>query len=123
VGLLEGDGYIRSVHRGNLEIIIELKALPKNIAMLSLIKNYIGGRIYSYKKTNKYSDGTTFNVDTVKWNIKSKKGIVTCLEIFKKYPLLTSNKICLSTERSNTTCRNTKKSTHKKKHTQKKPHA
>ena len=95
VGLLEGDGYVKNANHSLPSLFaIELKDLPKNVYMLSLIKNYVGGTLYFYTKTNKRKDGTTFTVDTVKWYVKSKKAICTCLEIISKYPFLTSNKIC-----------------------------
>jgi len=51
--------------------------------MLKLISQYITGRI-SIERKNKY----------VVWYSTSKKDINICINILKKYPLLTSRKIC-----------------------------
>ena len=49
--------------------------------------------IFIQKQINAKTEHT-FTVDTVKWYVKSKQAICACLEIFSKYPFLTSNKIC-----------------------------
>lgn len=64
-----------------LRIVIALKNLDANIAMLYLIHSHFGGALCISKKY-------------VTLTFQSKKDIDTLLKIFKKYPLLTSRKIC-----------------------------
>lgn len=85
IGLLEGDGTITTDIIRNkifrMRIVISLKLHDKNIEMLNLIKNKIGGTISVNKKY-------------VTLLIVSKKDINYVLSLIDKYPLLTSRKIC-----------------------------
>lgn len=90
VGLLEGDGSIiirkNKINKVYGSFEISLKHLTKNEEMLTLISEYIGGRIYYERKNNE--------IIKIKWVSVSKKDVKICLNILNKYPLLTSNKIC-----------------------------
>lgn len=85
IGLLEGDGTITvdKIHKSKyrIRIIISLKLHSKNIEMLTLFKNLIGGNLIT---SNKY----------VTLTLSSKKDLESVLLIIKKYPFLTSRKIC-----------------------------
>lgn len=86
LGLLEGNGTI-TVDSANkntcrIRIIISLKNLDKNIEMLNLIKN------------NLNIGNVSINKKYVTLLISSKKDIEIVFSIIKKYPLLTSRKIC-----------------------------
>lgn len=86
IGLLEGDGIITvdSINKNTcrIRIVISLKKLEKNIEMLNLIKNNLDiGNISINKKY-------------VTLLISSKRDIEIVFSIIKKYPLLTSRKIC-----------------------------
>lgn len=84
IGLFEGDGTL-TVDKLNknyrIRIIITLKLCDENIQLLTVFKNLIGGNISINKKY-------------VTLLISSKKDILNVFNIFKKYPLLTSRKIC-----------------------------
>jgi cytochrome c oxidase subunit 1 len=84
IGLFEGDGTL-TVDKLNknyrIRIIISLKLCNENIQLLTIFKNLIGGNISINKKY-------------VTLLISSKKDILNVFDIFKKYPLLTSRKIC-----------------------------
>lgn len=81
VGLMDGNGSIQVNHwrKKNLQyrLIIKLKNDFKNIEMLKLIKNNIGGNIRFVE--NKY----------VLWVTDNKKLIINIINIFNKYPPLT----------------------------------
>lgn len=85
IGLLEGNGTITTDIIRNkifrMRIAVRLGLDDKNIEMLNLIKNKIGGTISVNKKY-------------VTLIIVSKKDINYVLSIIDKYPLLTSRKIC-----------------------------
>ena len=91
VGLLDGDGSI-SLGRtkgGNLSygvFKIGLKYSPENHAMLSLIKDHIGGSINYHKKKKGNPE--------IRWTAASQNHVKRVLAILEKYPLLTSRKIC-----------------------------
>jgi LAGLIDADG endonuclease len=78
---MDGDGSIQVNHwrKKNLQyrLIIKLKNDFKNIEMLTLIKNNIGGNIKFVE--NKY----------VQWVVDDKKLIINIINIFNKYPPLT----------------------------------
>jgi hypothetical protein len=78
---MDGDGSIQINHwrKKNLQyrLIIKLKNEIKNIEMLTLIKNNIGGNIKFVE--NKY----------VQWVVDNKKLIINIINIFNKYPPLT----------------------------------
>lgn len=85
IGLLEGDGtitvdlIIKKIFR--IRIVICLKNDLLNINMLNLMKFYIGGSIIISKKY-------------VTLSFNSKKDINFIFTLIKKYPFLTSRKIC-----------------------------
>lgn len=85
IGLLEGDGTItvdlirNKIFR--IRIVISLKNHPLNINMLNLMNLYIGGRFIISKKY-------------VTLAFYSKKDIYFIFSLIKKYPFLTSSKIC-----------------------------
>ena len=85
IGLLEGDGTITTDMLRNkifrIRMVITLKLHNKNTEMLKEIKEVIGGRISESKKY-------------VTLLIISKKDIKNVLSIIRRYPLLTSRKIC-----------------------------
>lgn len=90
VGLLEGDGMIMVQQRkiNNKEKIIgvfmiTLSNNKENYEMLRLIKDTLGGSLAIVRK-NQY----------VEWKVVSQKKIKELIQIFSKYPLLTSRKIC-----------------------------
>jgi hypothetical protein len=84
IGLFEGDGTL-TVDKLNknyrVRIIISLKLCNENIQLLTIFKNLIGGNISINKKY-------------VTLLISSKKDVLNVFDILKKYPLLTSRKIC-----------------------------
>lgn len=92
VGLLDGGGSIH-LHRtkgGNFSygaFKINLKYYPENHAMLSLIKNCIGGSIY-YRKKIKKGD------PQILWTAVRQDDVKRILAILDKYPPLTSRKVC-----------------------------
>lgn len=91
VGLFEGDGCISmgKTKGGNLSygrLHISLKYLPENVKMLQSIAKKIGG-IVNYEKKK----GLIINVV---WFAIAQKDVARCLQIFEKYPFLTSRKIC-----------------------------
>lgn len=81
VGLMDGDGSIQVNHwrRKNLQyrLIIKLKFDPRNLQMLNLIKEDIGGRVRIIK--NEY----------IIWVVDNKISIINIIKIFEKYPPLT----------------------------------
>lgn len=84
LGLLEGKGIItieRNRSKSKIRIVITLIKDPLNIKMLSLFEKHIGGNIYI----------SNINVTLL---ISSYKDINFLLNLIKKYPFLTSNKIC-----------------------------
>jgi LAGLIDADG endonuclease/Cytochrome C and Quinol oxidase polypeptide I len=89
VGLLDGDGAITSNLNSNksnsiiIRIIISLKHLPKNVIMLNVIRDIIGGRVVLERK-NKY----------VTWIASNKVDLMKVFIILAKYPLLTARKQC-----------------------------
>jgi hypothetical protein len=91
VGLLEGDGsvYLGRTKGGNKSygcFQIKLKYYPENHAMLELIRHNIGGTIHYEKRTK--------GNDQIAWVATAQKDVKKILNIFEKYPLLTSRKIC-----------------------------
>jgi hypothetical protein len=91
VGLLEGDGsvYLGRTKGGNKSyggFQIKLKYYPENHAMLELLRHNIGGTIHYEKKTK--------GNDRIVWAVTAQKDVKKILNIFEKYPLLTSRKIC-----------------------------
>ncbi len=84
IGLFEGDGTL-TVDKLNknyrIRIIISLKLCKENIQLLTIFKDLIGGNILTNKKY-------------VTLLISSKKDILNVFDLFIKYPLLTSRKIC-----------------------------
>ena len=85
IGLIEGDGTItvdlirNRIYR--IRIIISLKNNEANLYKLKQLHNNIGGNI---RQSKKY----------VILEFTSKKDVMKVLEIIKKYPFLTSRKIC-----------------------------
>lgn len=91
VGLFEGDGsiYLGRTKGGNKSygcFQIKLKYFPENYAMLELIRHNIGGTIH-YEKRKKGND-------QIAWVATAQKDLKKILDIFEKYPLLTSRKMC-----------------------------
>ena len=93
VGLFEGDGclYIGRTKHGPGKpsltypgIQINLKNETHNVIMLDLLANYFGGGL-SYKK----------KTDKVVWAANSQSSLKKIFNVFKRYPLLTSRKICM----------------------------
>jgi LAGLIDADG endonuclease len=91
VGLFEGDGTItfgrtkgKKLSYGRFQI--GLKYTAENHTMLECIRTQIGGTIHYAKKKK--------GNDQVIWVALSQKDVKNILSIFKKYPLLTSRKIC-----------------------------
>lgn len=85
VGLVDGDGSIvvdqlRGSYR-RIRVLVSLKLHVKNIDMLTMMKDNIGGTIVLSKSY-------------VTLLISSKKDIANLIRIFDKYPFLTSRKIC-----------------------------
>jgi autonomous glycyl radical cofactor GrcA len=82
VGLMDGDGSIQVNHwrKKNLQfrLIIQLKYHSKNIDMLNLIKNNLKGRVVNNKEEN------------ILWVVDDRKLIIDIIQIFDKYPPLTS---------------------------------
>lgn len=85
VGLMDGDGSIQVNHwrKKTLQyrLVIKLKNLKLNYNMLISIAKVIGGSVRIVK-------------GDVLWVINKKEDIIKIIEIFDKYPLLTSRKIC-----------------------------
>lgn len=84
VGLVDGNGTIivdeiRNNYR-RIRVVILLKLHKKNVDLLTLMKNNIGGKIIT-------------NKNYVTLLICSKNHILNLMNIFNKYPLLTSRKI------------------------------
>nr|YP_010714069.1 LAGLIDADG homing endonuclease [Fuscoporia gilva]WDD39632.1 LAGLIDADG homing endonuclease [Fuscoporia gilva] len=79
---MDGDGSIQVNHWRykilQYRLVIKLKNCPENIAMLNLIKQYIGGNIKLVQK-DKF----------VIWVVNDKKQIRRIIRIFDKYPPLT----------------------------------
>lgn len=91
VGLFEGDGciYLGRTKGGNWSygrFQIKLKYNPENRHMLELIRLHIGGTIHN--ENNKKGN------DKIIWVAIAQKAVKKILNIFEKYPLLTSRKIC-----------------------------
>lgn len=91
VGLFEGDGciYFGRTKGGNWSygrFQIKLRYYPENHIMLERIRLHIGGTIH-YEKKKKGND-------QIVWVAVAQKDIKNLLNIFEKYPLLTSRKIC-----------------------------
>jgi cytochrome c oxidase subunit 1 len=84
IGLFEGDGTL-TVDKLNknyrIRIIISLRLCNENIQLLTMFKILIGGNITTNKKY-------------VTLLISSKKDVYNVFDLFNKYPLLTSRKIC-----------------------------
>jgi len=82
---MDGDGSIQVNHWKNkilqYRLVIKLKNLNSNYNMLINIAKVIGGSVRIVKKD-------------VLWVINKKEDIIKIIEIFDKYPLLTSRKIC-----------------------------
>jgi|SRR5579871_34653 len=82
VGLIDGDGSIQVNHWRNKSLqyrfVIKLKYCPENIAILSLIKDTLGGSVNIIKN------------DYVLWVVNSRIEIIKILDIFICYPPLTS---------------------------------
>lgn len=89
VGLLEGDGTITSNLNSNksnsiiIRIVISLKNNLENWAMLSKIKQTIGGRVLIERKQQ-----------YVTWIASNKKDLAKVFVVLAKYPLLTARKQC-----------------------------
>lgn len=88
IGLLEGEGTItvdqnKPSKYSRSRIFISLKNNKENQYMLELISHFIGGKV----KIERKSQYVTLIFTT-------KIEINNCLELFKKYPLLSSRKIC-----------------------------
>nr|WCF76716.1 LAGLIDADG homing endonuclease [Porodaedalea mongolica] len=86
VGLLEGDGTITVDKLKNtlrIRFVIALKNLDRNVFMLNLIRDTIGGRI-RIERNNRY----------VVWTASNKKDLVKVFAILAKYPLFSSRKQC-----------------------------
>lgn len=85
VGLMDGDGSIQVNHRRNkslqYRLVIKLKNLKSNYNMLIRIAEVIGGWVRIVK-------------GEVLWVVNKKEEIIKIIEIFDKYPLLTSRKKC-----------------------------
>jgi hypothetical protein len=83
VGLMDGDGSIQVNHwrYKNLQyrLVIKLKYCSENLSMLNLIGSYIGGRVRIIEN-NKF----------VIWVVDNRKQIHKIIEIFIKYPPLTT---------------------------------
>nr|AOC61524.1 putative LAGLIDADG homing endonuclease [Rhexinema sarcinoideum] len=93
VGLFEGSGCISmgcsAAKGGNLSygrLQIRLKNLPENVKMLQSIAKEIGGIVIYEKKQG--------IITKVVWFAIAQKNVARCLQIFEKYPFLTSQKIC-----------------------------
>lgn len=91
VGLLEGDGSIIVSKSGKNSLktcfVIKLKNGEHNKTMLQYIQMHIGGpkiREEHVKNGN----------NKIVWEISAKKDIANILNILKRYPLLSSRKIC-----------------------------
>lgn len=92
VGLFDGDGSLhinQTKHAKNKKGLsypvaqISLKNVAQNVSMLLLIANHFGGGLTYEKKTDK-----------VVWAANSQSSIKKIFNVFKRYPLLTSRKIC-----------------------------
>lgn len=92
VGLFEGDGSLhmgRTKHGKNKPSLsypvaqISLKDKPENKTMLDLVAFHFGGHVSPERKTLK-----------IKWTANSQASIRKILDVFQRYPLLTSGKIC-----------------------------
>ena len=85
VGLMDGDGSIQVNHwrKKSLQyrLVIKLNNNKSNYKMLIKIAEVIGGSVRIVK-------------DDVLWVVNKKEDIVKTIEIFDKYPPLTSKKIC-----------------------------
>jgi hypothetical protein len=85
VGLMDGDGSIQVNHwrKKSLQyrLVIKLKNIKSNYNMLIRIAEVIGGSVRRVK-------------DDVIWVVNKKEDIIKIIEIFDKYPPLTSKKIC-----------------------------
>lgn len=91
VGLFEGDGTLtfgrtKGGRWSYPRVQIKLKYNSENHGMLELIRCHIGGTIH-YEKKKKAGD-------QVIWVAIAQKVVQNILRILKKYPLLTSRKIC-----------------------------
>ena len=86
VGLMDGDGSIQVNHwrKKNLQyrLVIKLKYCEENILMCKLIQKSLGGYVREVKKQNK--------IGFVLWVVDSKTTIQNILQIFIKFPPLTS---------------------------------
>ena len=82
VGLMDGDGSIQVNHwrKKNLQfrLIIKLKYHYNNIDMLNLIKKNLKGRVVNHKE------------EFILWVVDDRKLIMDIIQIFDKYPPLTS---------------------------------
>jgi hypothetical protein len=93
VGLFEGDGCIYMTKRPSLKsevgyrsiprLVIGLKDLPENVLMLKHINSYFGGRIHVIKQER---------LRKITWAATNLKTISLCLQVFERYPFLTTNK-------------------------------
>lgn len=91
VGLLDGDGTIvvnldkRNKRKYFLRyrFTISLSNNAFNFFMFSLIQIYLKGSV-NIERKQQY----------ITWSIASRSGILRCVKILNKYPLLTSRKIC-----------------------------
>lgn len=84
IGLLEGGGTItvdKFRKKSRIRIEISLNNDPLNIEMLTFFKNSLGGTLLLSKKY-------------ITLSFQSKKDILFIFTIIKKYPFLTSRKIC-----------------------------
>lgn len=91
VGLFEGDGsiYLGKTKGGKWSygrFQISLKALPENEVMLKFISHHLGGSL-SYDTPKRHHP-------KIVWVAVSQNSTRKIFNIFEKYPLLTSRKIC-----------------------------
>jgi len=90
VGLFEGDGCAYIVKRKPLNtcfirIVIALKNNEENLVMLQTLADFFGGSVYVQRQKQ---------AERIAWSISSKKHINHLLNVFQRYPLLTSRKKC-----------------------------
>jgi hypothetical protein len=83
VGLMDGNGSIQVNHRKykklQYRLVIKLNYCPENLSMLELIAYHIGGN-------RKIIGNNKFII----WEVINRKQILKILQIFKKYPPLTT---------------------------------
>lgn len=101
VGLMEGNGSFQVNHWKykslQFRLIIKLKYTEANEKMLIEIKNILGGsyrRIKNKKVSDEYLKVPTEEFAWAIWVMNDREKILSTLQIFDKYPPLTSKAIC-----------------------------